>query len=626
MLASTLIFAKLRSILTQLKRIDLNSQRSLFYFKVGAPIFFGFFSVWLGVDANWDLQNYHLYNAFAVLNGKLNIDLAPAGIQSYFNPSIDLPYYLMLQLMPPPLVAFVMGSLHGLLFVTVLAIAQLSLPNLPSVDRIRVPILLAVAGCLTANFLAGVGNTMGDNATALFVLAGLFVTLKHSDALSTGGRNRTVVAVIAGALVGLGVGLKLTNAVFAVGLCLAYLTIQGRVHQRVGIAFIFGVGVVVGISVTAGWWFWTMWQAFGNPLFPQFGNIFPTSLAHSGGVADTAWLPKDAFESVFWPFIFSLNPLRVGQIRVFQIIWVLAYTLFWCWLVLSLFRVKGAVVAKPLDSRARLVVTFVVFSYIAWAAIFSIYRYVVSIEAVMPLIIFILLSSLLNYTVARKIAAYTLTVSSLIAVVSTQSGSNNWGHESWSSPAYRVELPPLSDANRITVVNVGAGDPPWGWMVPFFPKEVAFVGLPLFLIDTPTFAAKAHKLIRDRGGATFAIFEGHVNGRLRTIAKTNALGARLGLTTTETGCDLLRWASTRFKIRATYENTPVEVNVRCQLVMLPSEQKDLTMLRQSSIDKLVPVYARYGFTIDRSSCLLHSGHIGQREVAYQWCQISMNRR
>jgi len=35
----------------------------------------GLVSVWLGQDKNWDLLNYHLYNAWALLNGRLHVDL-----------------------------------------------------------------------------------------------------------------------------------------------------------------------------------------------------------------------------------------------------------------------------------------------------------------------------------------------------------------------------------------------------------------------------------------------------------------------------------------------------------------------------------------------------------------------
>src|SRR3981189_3019001 len=50
-----------------------------------------------GGDSNWDLRNYHLYNPFALFNGKFAIDVAPAGPQTYFAPTLDIPYYFLVQ-------------------------------------------------------------------------------------------------------------------------------------------------------------------------------------------------------------------------------------------------------------------------------------------------------------------------------------------------------------------------------------------------------------------------------------------------------------------------------------------------------------------------------------------------
>jgi hypothetical protein len=42
---------------------------------------------------NWDLQNYHFYNGWAFVHGRLGWDLAPAQIQTLHNPLLDLPFY-----------------------------------------------------------------------------------------------------------------------------------------------------------------------------------------------------------------------------------------------------------------------------------------------------------------------------------------------------------------------------------------------------------------------------------------------------------------------------------------------------------------------------------------------------
>ena len=52
-------------------------------------------SIKLGQDAFWDTKNYHLYNAWAFLNHRYARDIAPASMQSYFNPLLDVAYFLL---------------------------------------------------------------------------------------------------------------------------------------------------------------------------------------------------------------------------------------------------------------------------------------------------------------------------------------------------------------------------------------------------------------------------------------------------------------------------------------------------------------------------------------------------
>lgn len=47
-----------------------------------------------GQDRNWDLLNYHLYDAFSFLDGRFARDLYPVGGQTYLNPLLDVPSYL----------------------------------------------------------------------------------------------------------------------------------------------------------------------------------------------------------------------------------------------------------------------------------------------------------------------------------------------------------------------------------------------------------------------------------------------------------------------------------------------------------------------------------------------------
>ncbi len=47
-------------------------------------------------DANWDLQNYHFYDPWAWLSGRLlDWDIAAAQLQTFHNPLPDLPFYAL---------------------------------------------------------------------------------------------------------------------------------------------------------------------------------------------------------------------------------------------------------------------------------------------------------------------------------------------------------------------------------------------------------------------------------------------------------------------------------------------------------------------------------------------------
>src|SRR3954453_17596078 len=54
-------------------------------------VLFAAVSVLNGPDGAWDLRNYHLYNPFAVLNGRLHKDLVPAQLQTFLVPTMDIP-------------------------------------------------------------------------------------------------------------------------------------------------------------------------------------------------------------------------------------------------------------------------------------------------------------------------------------------------------------------------------------------------------------------------------------------------------------------------------------------------------------------------------------------------------
>ncbi|RAR58296.1 hypothetical protein C7401_11328 [Paraburkholderia unamae] len=602
------------------RAFDLNTPQALALARVLVPCLFGLYSLWLGADANWDLYNYHLYNPFAWLNGKLQTDLAPAGMQSYFNPLLDVTYYLANLYLPSRVVGFAMGALHGLSFVFLLSIARAALPDLPQNQRYRVPLLLALAGCLTANFLSVLGNSMGDDTTALFVLAALSMLVANWGSLHQRSVYAVALVACSGLLAGFGVGLKLTNAVFAVAMCAALLFYPGGVFLRIRLAFLFGVGVLVGFAVTGGYWMSHMWETFGNPLYPQFGALFSDPLVRADAIADTRWRPHDWIETALWPFVFAHDSKRVGEASIRQIIWPIVYVLFWLWLIVSVVRwVAPRREGNPLRTRARFVVVFVAIGYLVWMQLFSIYRYIVAIEVLTPLVVWILLHQLLSARAASRVAGGLIALATVVVVAG---GAGTWGHEGWADPLWHAERPAIAQPAQTTVVIATTRARAWGWIAALFPTDVAFTQIDSSFPATPAFDARMRELARTRGGPIYALIDGEHNWRVDTLAGLNATAGNLGLTRSERGCAAMRWAVTRLRLHASVV-PGTQPGEQCALGLRADDVRDTDAENRADREAAAAMFERHGFTLDAPGCAPYRAGIGKGVLVYQWCRLSL---
>src|SRR3954469_11656423 len=182
---------------------------------VVASLLAGAIYTWImGEDANWDWQNYHEYNVWAVINGRYHTDAIPPGFQTYFNPVVYFPWYYLRHLLPPPLGAVIMGAVHGLTLALVWRLSRLLLGNAANRWTLAAAVMLAAFGPMT---LSEVGTSFSDILTALPVIAALSLILTAEQS------HRARRLLLAGLLLGAAVGLKLTNVVFALGAAAAAL-------------------------------------------------------------------------------------------------------------------------------------------------------------------------------------------------------------------------------------------------------------------------------------------------------------------------------------------------------------------------------------------------------------------
>ena len=177
----------------------------------------------LGRDANPDLRNYHYYNPFALLEGRWDLDLAAAGPHTFLHPGLDVPFYLLtrgpLNAWPRVIVTLQAGY-AGLLAFLVLAVAN----RVCHGDWRRA----TASSALVADFgrtgvatLPEPGATQNDIQIACLVVGALLLLLAPG-APGAGESGRAARRhLLAGAMGGAAVGLKLTAVLYPPALAAA---------------------------------------------------------------------------------------------------------------------------------------------------------------------------------------------------------------------------------------------------------------------------------------------------------------------------------------------------------------------------------------------------------------------
>ena len=448
-----------------------------------APLAFGGLALALGQDANWDLKNYHWYNPYALLTNRWQFDLSPG---SFYNPAIDVPAYLAAQVLSAKTVTFILGVIHGLNFVLLFALARASFVW-PSGRRVT---LAAAAVALVATIGGGhlgiVGTTFGDNVVSLFIFASALLILRAQSS-----SRPLFKVVVAGVVMGLGVGLKLPMGIFAVGFCAALLFIDGPFRLRVLLAFGFGMGVLAGIGTSAGYWLWMMARDFGNPFFPYFNGLFRSPLGLENSYRDVRFIPKDFLTAVFFPFIFSLDPKRVGEIvfRDFRI--VAAYALWIATAVMVLVRRStNEPLIAPVAGRYLAIAGMGVL--VVWTPLFAIYRYIIPLEMLAPLLC---VGAISLWPLTMRVRAITATVVLSILTVTTAPGT--WDRQpTWTPRLVEVTVPPIGDPTQTIVVMVGFD--PVSYVIPAFPPQIPFLRLQGYFNDPNEGDTGFNRLLRGR--------------------------------------------------------------------------------------------------------------------------------
>ena len=431
------------------------------------PVLYGILSCQLGKDINWDLKNYHYYNAYAFLNNRIDVDIIPAQMQSYFNPILDLPFYFLTAYLPCRWVGFIMGCLHGLnlsfVFLIFCNITKYQSENI----RLAIAIILLLVAGSAPGFISELGGTMNDNLVNLFVISALYYAILSSDQIQAQNPRWPLTLAFAGFLMGAGTGFKPTLATYALASALALPALFSKWREKLQAFLFFGIGGVAGGVATAGYWCMVLWNRFGNPFFPLFNNIFLSPWSRPASLRDDRYVPEKLWDILLWPFVINSNSYRVTEIKFYDIRLSLLYIAFLAWGLCLIRQVKTE--NRNFDQRKSLfMILFFGLSFVFWAKVFSIYRYFISLEFLIPVVFLALLDRITSSNKTRIAVG----LCSTIAVFSVFKPAD-WGRTPWRDPYIRVacELNPLPDEAVVLML----GQSPMAYIVPNFPPSTRFL-------------------------------------------------------------------------------------------------------------------------------------------------------
>ncbi len=395
-------------------------------------------------DASYDLANYHLYGPFALLHGKLGHDLAPAQAQGYLPPLNDLPYYLLSRRIANTRALnalLVLPEAVALCLVFLLTVEAARATGVSARLVALVSVVIGGTGAATHPVLA---TSMSDMTSCALILGAMLMLLRLDRRLAVAPAWRIGLA---GLLVGVGLGLKLTLAYAAAGMAAGLLAWTGVPAQaRLRAAVLLSLGAAVGLVGCDGWWWVRLYRYSGNPLFPLYNNVFGSALATAGHFIDIRFLPRNRMQALVYPFLWAVDPTPLvtepdQPMRDPRI----ALGLLGCLGLLGLGVWRRTLVTGPV----RFLCVLFLVGYVLWERQFSIFRYLSLLELLSgPMLAVLALTVLRDPRGHREVLAGGLALLALLVLYTVQP---NWGRQPHAGGRPLAEVMPILPADSLVL-------------------------------------------------------------------------------------------------------------------------------------------------------------------------------
>ena len=438
----------------------------------------GWIAVRMGQDANWDLQNYHYYIGWAWWHDHraYTIDIAAAQLQTYHNPLLDLPFFLMVDAgWDPRTISVVLAAPAGIAGYFAIRLAPLLFADLPRPERWLAVGCAVAIGMTAAMGRATLGTTMNEWPGAALTMAALYVVVR-ALVRNPGAAIPAATLVGAGLLVGFANGSKLTYGVYAVGLAAAILwrgpIRRGYIVRAWREAIVFGVAVLAGTAAAAGPWMYALWTQFQNPIFP-YGNIWIKS--PWWGEYEAMGRPYGPHKLVEWlAFPFGLTAPKAFYVTEVDYVDARLTLLYGLALLAGIAAVVERLAGRRLEPSStgnaevwRVVALFFVVSFVIWTAQHSILRYLIPSFIVSGALIV----ALLRHVLRPGFAPTAIVIVAVALVASTK--VQDWGRIEFGPQWFEVRMT-TPDPDALVLLT---SQEPMSYVAPFFPPDAKFLGI-----------------------------------------------------------------------------------------------------------------------------------------------------
>ena len=420
-----------------------------------------------GQTISIDAMNYHLYNAFAFVEGRMDTDIIPAGIHTFLNPLSDVPYYLMIRWWNncPHAVAAVLAAWSGGLLFLFYKLCGIVFSRKQWL-WIWASVFAAVGGFM---FRSQLGSPNNDVLLNMCAMGAIYLMFRFLFVRS----RRTGLLFWAAFIVGSITGMKYSLAPVAVAL-FAVLCWNAPQLRRPGRLFGLFIGAAaLGFLLTNGYFMYRLWDLYGNPVFPYFNQIFQSPFFAPESLQEARFYPQTVWQWLFFPFARFLSPGSLVSEVLYDYHLAAGFVGFWVLLGMQLWPRRAAEQSarQKLDNRltnSLLVLTGVM--YVTWLTVFGgILRYVIVLEMLNGLLAMYCLMRLPWPKVAVVLAV------GLLVFLGATTRNKPWGERHYPFSKRSIEfIPQLPQPEKDAMIIIWGT--PLSFLATFFPDTKVFVG------------------------------------------------------------------------------------------------------------------------------------------------------